>query len=347
MLYDINDGRRYLCLTRQPAELNFPEKLKIRVAEVILAGLGPPAAFIVPSTSINLIFMHRIGNNSESIEKLSNPLIFGLENVTYLKIDSKSGNKIGCWYSSNSSSIGSILLCHGTGGNRGYPFHRVKMFKILRSAGFNVLSIDYSGFGDSSGVPSYSNVVNDVISAFIHLKSISNGLCFIYAHSLGTSIAVEANLRLHKECIEIDGIVLDSPLHSMRQEIIDFPYGKLMQKLYTKNVFEKMVDFHLTKDNLHFDTHDEILKIKNPILILAAEDDKIVYWNHAQTHFTNLCKNGISPHARFILFESWHHYGHDGCILFIEIFSILAEFISTINDLKSGKLLKKYHADVM
>ena len=85
--------------------------------------------------------MHRIGNNSESIEKLSNPLIFGLENVTYLKIDSKSGNKIGCWYSSNSSSIGSILLCHGTGGNRGYPFHRVKMFKILRSAGFNVLSI--------------------------------------------------------------------------------------------------------------------------------------------------------------------------------------------------------------
>jgi hypothetical protein len=61
----------------------------------------------------------------------------------------------------------------------------------------------------------------------------------------------------------------------MRQEIIDFPYGKLMQKLYTKNVFEKMVDFHLTKDNLHFDTHDEILKIKNPILILAAEDDKI------------------------------------------------------------------------
>ena len=44
MLNDINDGRRYLCLTRQPAELNFPEKLKIRVAEVILAGLGPPGA---------------------------------------------------------------------------------------------------------------------------------------------------------------------------------------------------------------------------------------------------------------------------------------------------------------
>jgi len=151
-----------------------------------------------------------------------------------------------------------------------------------------IFFLDYSGYGDSSGEPSHKKVVQDVISAFKHLCEISPGPHLIYAHSLGTSIAVEANQKLCSQNSEFapDGIILDAPLYSVRQEILDYPYGKLMQKIYTKKLFTKIVDYHLTREEIRFDTFKQILEIKNPILLLQAEDDNV-------GKFTTRCLSGF------------------------------------------------------
>ena len=39
------------------------------------------------------------------------------------------------------NSIGSILYIHGSGGNRCWPYYRVRLLKILKLSGFNVLSV--------------------------------------------------------------------------------------------------------------------------------------------------------------------------------------------------------------
>lgn len=141
-LVDHDDVSKYFCLIRQQENISLRRRLSMKLGEVILAGFGPPVSFMVPSVSTNLIFMHRMGNMKASISRLRDPLNhFNLDNVTQVAINSTSGNRIGAWYSPVRNAIGSILFCHGSGGNRGWPFHRVKMLKILRSLGYNVLTI--------------------------------------------------------------------------------------------------------------------------------------------------------------------------------------------------------------
>ena len=131
-------------------------------------------------------------------------------------------------------------------------------------------------------------MIEDVISSFKHLCECSPGPHLIYAHSLGTSIAVEANqqLCLQQAQYQPDGLILDAPLHSVRQEILDYPHGRLMQKMYTKKFFEKIVDYHLTRHNIKFETYKQILDITNPILLLQAEDDKVGEWKCLKSRFS-------------------------------------------------------------
>ena len=109
------------------------QKVYLKFGEFLLASLGPAASFVVPSLANDIIYMHKYGKNRCTVAKLSDPLNgFNLENATHLKIDSNSGNSIGAWYCPTSKQcIGAILICHGSGGNRGYPSHRVrKRFNI-------------------------------------------------------------------------------------------------------------------------------------------------------------------------------------------------------------------------
>ena len=67
----------------------------------------------------------------------------------------------------------------------------------------------------------------------------------------------------------------DAPLHSLRAEILDWPHGQLMQKVYSRTLIEKMIDFHLEKENGEFQTFRNVLDVTNPILLIQSEDDEI------------------------------------------------------------------------
>lgn len=53
--------------------------------------------------------------------------------------------------------------------------------------GYHVFAIDYRGYGDSTGWPSETGVVKDVMVLFNFIKSVEKtSKVFLWGHSLGT-----------------------------------------------------------------------------------------------------------------------------------------------------------------
>ena len=148
----------------------------------------------------------------------------------------------------------------------------------------NVL-LDYSGFGDSSGVPTQSDINLDIISAVEKTKKIwPEDKIIIWAHSLGTGLIahllsshleVQNQPDVSKIFESISGIIFESPIGSLRECMVENPLGKKLRKMWGSFLYEKMIDYHLKKTQIELNTGEDILNLKNHILILQAEDDQI------------------------------------------------------------------------
>ena len=297
-----NELKSLQCLVRSEEEISTGRKLTRAAIEAFLVGLGPPISFCNPSFTSSVIFMNKLvprGINT----RLSTPSEFDLgSEVENVQFESRSGNLLRAWkkpakLSPSSTAHGSIVYIHGSGGNRGWPLYRVKLMKILSLCGFNVFSFgkssyeiygwmtmisDYSGFGDSSGVPTQSDINLDIISAVEKTKKIwPDDIIIIWAHSLGTGLIAHL-LSAHQDEPEvskilesISGIIFESPIGSLRECMVENPLGKKLRKMWGSFLYEKMIDYHLKKTQIELNTGEDILSIKNHILILQAEDDQI------------------------------------------------------------------------
>lgn len=86
--------------------------------------------------------------------------------------------------------------------------------KPLVDAGFQVVMIDFRGYGKSTGKPTHLNVAADgqmLFDKFINRPDIKNTKVYIYGASLGSQIAT----HLAKNNVDkISGLILDSPMAS-------------------------------------------------------------------------------------------------------------------------------------
>uniref|UniRef100_A0A668W3F4 AB hydrolase-1 domain-containing protein n=1 Tax=Oreochromis aureus TaxID=47969 RepID=A0A668W3F4_OREAU len=68
---------------------------------------------------------------------------------------------------------------------------------LLSAAGYHVLSLDYRGFGDSTGDPSEAGLTNDALYLYHWVKKHSRGnLICLWGHSLGSGVATNAAISL-------------------------------------------------------------------------------------------------------------------------------------------------------
>ena len=111
-----------------------------------------------------------------------------------------------------------FLLLHGNAKNRGAA-HRIAAYKTFQKLGFHTLTIDYRGYGDSIKVGdlSESSVVNDALMAIRGLRRhLGNKFKLVlYGHSLGSAIANHAAVLADREGLQVDGVLLASPMHSL------------------------------------------------------------------------------------------------------------------------------------
>lgn len=182
--------------------------------------------------------------------------------------DAKNGDRLhGWWIEAAQKPIGTLLLLHGNGENISQNLNRALVFHQL---GFQVLLIDYRGYGRSEGkFPQEAQVYEDVEIALQYLveqRQIDPQDIIIYGHSLGGAIAI----NLAQNHPNLAGLVIESSFTSMRA-IADFLGG----------VYNFLpIDWILHQ---YFDSMQKLPSLSMPILYIHGTLDKTVPYEMSKT----------------------------------------------------------------
>lgn len=170
---------------------------------------------------------------------------------------SERGELYGWWIPSVQADAPTMLYFHGN--NRNIANH-LEHTLHLHSLGYNVLLVDYRGYGKSGGGrPSEAKVYEDAEAAWQYLlrqRGVKPQQVFIYGHSLGGAVAVDLALR-HPEAA---GVIAESTFTSM-QAMGELEYGYLP------------VGWLL---NQRFDSLQKLPGLKIPLLLIHGSWDKKV-----------------------------------------------------------------------
>ncbi len=121
------------------------------------------------------------------------PTILGEEEV-WIPVGS-SGERLQGWWLESPGASHTLVYLHGARVNLTGSVYRLRGF---RSAGYNVLAIDYRGYGRSSpALPSEASVYEDAEAAWkwLDARVPERSKRILYGHSLGAPIAAEIALR--------------------------------------------------------------------------------------------------------------------------------------------------------
>ena len=215
------------------------------------------------------------------------------------------GDLFSWWIAVESKTAPTLLYLHGNDNNIGYV-REIEYARRMHELGYNVLMIDYRGYGKSTGgKPNEAKVYEDAESAWNYLlnqQHISASHIFNYGHSLGGAIAIELATR-HPEAA---GVIEESSFTSMPAVVTtmshNLPTGIL--------IHEK------------FDSLSKVAELKIPLLIIHGTWDKIVPYHMGQQLYD------AAPQPKTIaLIEGGTHEG--SCIVGqVECRRIFSTFVS-------------------
>jgi hypothetical protein len=175
------------------------------------------------------------------------------ERVDEVWFETDDGEMLHGWYCRAEHPIASALYFHGNTGNLTNTAH---VMPHLMASGISVLTLDYRGFGRSTGWPSLSGIVADGLSAArfheeIRPKDVPS---ILYGFSLGGAVAAQV-IRHHS----FDGLILQSTFTNLPDIArVTFP----------------RIPLHLVAGDF-FDTLASVRKVKVPLLIIHGSTDEV------------------------------------------------------------------------
>jgi fermentation-respiration switch protein FrsA (DUF1100 family) len=160
----------------------------------------------------------------------------------------------GWWLPATLADAPTLLYLHGTRWSLGNSLFRIARFHRL---GFNVLAIDYRGFGRSDGeLPSEVDIKVDARAAWAELVRREPRLDrrYIYGHSLGAAVAIELGASEDGAA----GIIAESGFTSLADVVAErnLPLGPLMTQ--------------------RFDALAQAPKLRAPVLFVHGTADDVV-----------------------------------------------------------------------
>lgn len=223
---------------------------------------------------ISLIMVGIFFFTIRSIERSSLYVPFGKIDQTprsvgldYEDLDLKTpdGENLGAWFISSLGSNRTVLFFHGNGGNLS---HRLTKAIFFHRLGFNVLMIDYRGYGRSSGSASEKGLYLDALAAYQELerRGVSQRDLLVFGESLGGAIAVE--LLTKKPA---GGLILEGAFTSIPE----------MSRL----IYPFLPAFFLSAQ---YDTASKISKIDIPVLLIHSRNDEVVPYSMGEKLFSLL-----------------------------------------------------------
>jgi len=176
-----------------------------------------------------------------------------------------NGHTLNFWYvpQEDPKSAPTVLYLHGARWNLNGSVFRMSRWVDL---GFNVLAVDYRGFGKSTELlPSEETAYADARVALDELKRREPDPArrFIYGHSLGGALAIDlAAGPLKKAENEVGGIIIESTFTSIPAVVRATKYG-----------WVPGIGLAVTQP---FDSATKISKVQTPLLIIHGTADGVV-----------------------------------------------------------------------
>jgi hypothetical protein len=194
-----------------------------------------------------------------------------------VRISNTSSPELHAWFlPAKKEAFGTVLHLHGNAENMSNHLGGVYW---LPSKGFNVMLLDYQGYGQSEGSPSPANTVKDVVLAYEHLANradIDLSKVILFGQSLGGSIALYVAARELKN--KFRAVVAESPFAGYRLIAKD-----KLKEAGLPGFFASAMSY------LVIDSYSPILTVEQiaptPLLLVHPRNDSIVPFHHSQLLF--------------------------------------------------------------
>ena len=236
------------------------------------------------------------------------PIMFNLPATKYLI----SNGRISIWDFANDSNK-LIIYIHGIYSDRTYVTRRELCIKLY-NLNYHVISYDSNGYGDSVNHNlSEDGLVNSFITLYIYMKYKYNKEIIVWAHSLGTGIALKGLDRLNELNHYVNYCILESPFYDFVTAFDKYPLINYF--IYGKNLIKKKLE----NIKISFLNYYYINKTNTKILLFHAKDDATIpYYNSVRLAFE--CQ-----HCKLILFNKG---GHSYLYKNSEVYDYFNKFVS-------------------
>lgn len=195
--------------------------------------------------------------------------------------DISEGNVHGWFVQGSNNKV--VIICHGNSGNIS---HRQQLIDSLNQMGYSVIIFDYSGYGNSRGVPSEPQFYQDAsVFANIAMRQFDRNNIIVYGESIGAPVAVHLARKYG-----FNTIIIDSGLPSIKKYIKGkIPFLSFMSFLFPEFDTEKFLRGYsgnvlfmhsLDDEVIPYDITEIIRTYSTKILnIQGSHKDRIIPWN--------------------------------------------------------------------
>ncbi|MEQ1589092.1 MAG: alpha/beta hydrolase [Gallionella sp.] len=190
-------------------------------------------------------------------------------------IQAQDGTKLNAWFlPAQGEAKGTILFLHGNAENISTHFRSVAW---LPAQGYNVLALDYRGYGASEGLPTLAGAQQDIDAALKHLlvhKNVDSNRILVFGQSLGGALAIFYSAHSAYRA-NVRGLISDSAFADYRQIARDN-----LAKFTLTWPFQWLPWFLIDNDYTPIDAVALLSPI--PLFIIHGDNDQAINMKHGE-----------------------------------------------------------------
>lgn len=243
-------------------------------------------AAIAYGTVVGALYLFQRSLLYHPSDAIPSPAESGVPEMQAVGLRTADGLELTSWYAPPAEGRPVVVYFCGNAGHIGY-----RGFKARRmiDSGFGVLLVSYRGFGGNPGKPTEEGLFADARAAmdFLAAANIPATRTVLYGESLGTGVAVRLAWEQAKQT-PVAAVVLETPYTSIA-EVAQHHYPFVPARWLVKD---------------RFDALSLITGIGAPVLVLHAEDDRVIPLQFAQRLF----EKAVEPKEK----HWFSNGGHEG-----------------------------------